>query len=234
MPQTHDRVSEAHYFLHQVIDHYHSPDEMRWNLNAFLQSNRNTTFVLQSELNGHPGFAEWYRQRQEHMAADPLFKLMNEARVFVVHKGNLEVRSAARALVRMSPKTVMTILDSNLPLNVQTSQLMAWTRSRIPMDVPPEHEIGIQRLWRLEEIPDKEVAFLCADAWQAVSDVVKAAHLFLGHRFEPSLKCVHHFDDITTLWESDLTAEGRVLYAAAVTAAREEARQESLNGPESG
>lgn len=46
---THDKLEEAHYFFHMMMNSYHIADVFRYNLNAFIQSLRHTTFILQTE-----------------------------------------------------------------------------------------------------------------------------------------------------------------------------------------
>src|SRR5213592_4214996 len=74
IPNTHEKIEESHYFLHNAAENYHWPDPFRWNLNAFLQALRSTTFYLQKEKDQVPGFDSWYPEQQEAMRANPLLK----------------------------------------------------------------------------------------------------------------------------------------------------------------
>jgi hypothetical protein len=89
MPGTHDKLAEAHYFVHEMVEHYHYPDPFRYSLSAFLQAARNITFILQSEMSGTAEFAEFWTERQAEMRADSDLKLLNDARIVVVHKSSL-------------------------------------------------------------------------------------------------------------------------------------------------
>ena len=88
-PSSHDNLSEAHYFIHQMLDNYHFPTEFRYNLNAFLQAARSTTLLLQTELPKHRKFQEWYDAKRQIMGDDEELKLLNSLRVTVVHQSSL-------------------------------------------------------------------------------------------------------------------------------------------------
>lgn len=76
-PSSHDKLSEAHYFIHQMLDNYHYPMEFRFSLNAFLQATRSTTLLLQKELPKDEKFQRWYKTQQEIISQDEDLKLLN-------------------------------------------------------------------------------------------------------------------------------------------------------------
>ena len=96
IPETHDRLSAAHHFLHGILDNYHKANEMRWNLNAFLEAARSVTWVLQKELKQHSGFEHWYGNQQAKMRGNAILKLLVEKRNYVVKQGNLALNSRIR------------------------------------------------------------------------------------------------------------------------------------------
>jgi hypothetical protein len=67
VPSTHDKTNEAHYFLHEMMDHYHDCDRFRYSLSAFLQAARSVTYLLQTELGSRDGFEAWYEPWREKM-----------------------------------------------------------------------------------------------------------------------------------------------------------------------
>jgi hypothetical protein len=89
VPSAHDKANEAHYFLHEMMDHYHKCDRFRYSLSAFVQASRNITFLLQSDLKSRSGFDAWYQPWQAKMKDNPDLQLLNSERVRVVHQESL-------------------------------------------------------------------------------------------------------------------------------------------------
>src|SRR5437879_80752 len=89
IPSAHDKLGEAHYFIHELIANYHYPDEFRYCLSAFFQSARSVTFMIQKELDKLDGFSEWWAEKQERMKNDPNLKLLNDKRVETFHLNSL-------------------------------------------------------------------------------------------------------------------------------------------------
>jgi hypothetical protein len=226
IPETHDRLTAAHHFLHGILDNYHNPDEMRWNLNAFLEAARSVTWVMQKEMAHDPGFAEWYEDQQARMRANSVLRTLVEKRNYVVKQGNLAVNSRVRGVVRLFLSMTMELTELDLSPEIHTAQIMAYFRSKHPPDLPAQIEIGIQRLWRLEEAPETEVGRLCGEAWTLLSDIVSEAHGLRGFRHETEANCLHHFEEVTTRWESELTEDGKEWYREAVEKLRAERRKE--------
>jgi hypothetical protein len=46
VPSAHDKANEAHYFLHEMMEHYHECDRFRYSLSAFDQAARNVYMPL--------------------------------------------------------------------------------------------------------------------------------------------------------------------------------------------
>jgi hypothetical protein len=147
-------MMEATYFLQKLIEYYHSLDEFCFNLNATIQSIRNITFTMQSELAGNSTFDEWYPTKQTEMKNHSLLRRFVDARNIVVTKGSLKTKSMAKVG-----------LFKNGRLN--NSVLIAHARQcfyRLMIDA--EHsavgeELGVQREWVAEEIGNEEVVSLC-------------------------------------------------------------------------
>jgi hypothetical protein len=212
IPGTHHRLHEAHYFLHGILDNYHEPDDMRCNLNAFIQAIRNITFILQAEAGDNPILKSWYEGRREQLAADPVLEFFKDTRNYVVKKGNLEPASKVRIRARMG-SLEMSGPEGEYPLDLASAQLMALARHKAP---PAMTDVGVQRLWRLAEHPDKELGLLCAEVWEKLNELVQEAHRLLGFGLDAEARCAHHFTEITTRWESDLTPGGREWYEEAL------------------
>lgn len=95
IPDTHQKFEEAAYFLGKSAEHYHVPLEFQFNLNAFIQALRNTTFMLQNEPKKPEGFDSWYASRQTDMKRDELLRRFVQARNIVVKQSSLTARSTA-------------------------------------------------------------------------------------------------------------------------------------------
>lgn len=64
-----EKLQEAEYLLAGVASE--NGLEFQFNLNAFVGASRSVTFVMQKSMARVPGFAEWYRARQDEMKLDP-------------------------------------------------------------------------------------------------------------------------------------------------------------------
>lgn len=212
IPGTHERLREAHYFLHGVLDTYHEPDDMRCNLNAFVQAIRNITFILQAEAGDKPTLKSWYEGRRKQLADDPVLAFFKDARNYVVKQGNLNPASKVRVRARVDSLEISGP-EEDYPPNLASAQIMAFARHKAP---PELTDIGVQRLWRLAEYPEKELGRLCAGVWENLNALVAEAHCVLGFGLEAEARCASHFAEITTRWESDLTLEGRQWYEKAL------------------
>ncbi|MDI1494696.1 MAG: hypothetical protein K8823_2 [Cenarchaeum symbiont of Oopsacas minuta] len=74
IPSSHEQFIHTHYDISQMLTNYHKPDIFRYNFNAFLQSLRNVTFLLQNELKHKEGFDAWYEHQREFMKQDNFLK----------------------------------------------------------------------------------------------------------------------------------------------------------------
>ncbi len=95
IPSAHDKVHEAHYFIHQLIDNYHDPHPFRFHLSAFLSASRSITWMLQKELAYRNGFASWYESQRTRIEDDADLRFLNKLRVGVIHQGSLVPASTA-------------------------------------------------------------------------------------------------------------------------------------------
>ena len=56
IPSAHDRLNEAHYFLHQMKAAYHQPEPFRYNLHAFIQAIESIFDMLRVDIENAWGF----------------------------------------------------------------------------------------------------------------------------------------------------------------------------------
>ncbi len=181
VPGTHDKLNEAHHFIHEMADHYHQPDEFRYSLSAFLQAARNITFVLQSELSNKAGFKEFWTNHQNTMRSDSDLKLLNDARITVVHKASL-VPASSMFIGHFKygkPKAGF----ASIPLDPMTDSVQALALGR-EVDDTFEHphrawcgeEFGLHRKWALREAPDRELVQFALSSLDKIADIFSQAH----------------------------------------------------------
>lgn len=211
IPAAEDKFQEAHYFISGMLEEYHHPSPFRWNLNAFLQALRSVTFILQSEMAHVPGFQEWYQEQRGLMREDPLLRLFVSGRDIVVHKGMLTRRSIIEVgLFRGRSKfklgfteiEVSPDMPSEVALKGAVEQLVGFILDEEHSAI--DEQIGVRRLWLVEELGDGEVIGLCDRAWSRIGSVLASAHAFLGARFEPPPEEGHDVELVRVLLESDI------------------------------
>jgi hypothetical protein len=213
MPSTHDKLSEAHYFIHQMVDHYHEPDLFRYNLSAFLQAARNVTFVLQSEASDKPDFGVLWKTLQDEMRAEPDLRLLNDSRVTVVHKSSL-IPASTMFIGHFKygkPKSGFV----SVPLDPMTQSIVALVHGRKLLQ-SSEHphrawsgeEFGLQRRWALKEAPEAELVQFALVALTKIADVVSRVHEWTGFGTLQEGKCEHiNSDEYRNLRESEIFSE---------------------------
>jgi hypothetical protein len=212
-PHTHDKLGEAHYFVHQMVDHYHEPDAFRYSLSAFLQAARNITFVLQSEMSGKVGFDEFWKLRQEEMRANADLKLLNDARVTVVHKSSL-IPASSMFIGHFKygrPKSGL----ANVPLDPMMESIEALTLGRRasqmfehPHRMWSGEEFGLQRMWALTASPGRELVQFALGTLETVARVFSQTHEWAGFGHIDRGNCEHfNSEGYRNLRESEVFKE---------------------------
>jgi hypothetical protein len=220
VPSTHDKLSEAHYFIHEMIAKYHFLHEFRYSLSAFFQAARNVTFFLQKELGQAEGFEDWYAPLQVRMGNDENLKLLNDKRVETAHIKSLEVASQMFLGHFKYGKPHGGLLMPMSPMSYSMDVFM-FGRESSHLWVHPHRmwdgeEFGIRRKWMLEEIKDKELVEFCVSCWETIGEVVGTAHSWRGFQFSPIAKCNGHqgyrdvcesdiFEDVAKAWNGEPT-----------------------------
>lgn len=210
---THDKLNEAHYFIHQMADHYHEPDRFRYNLSAFLQSARNVTWVLQSELSKKTGFDQFWATQQDSMRADDDLKLLNDARVTVVHRSSLV--PASSMFIGHFKYGKPRAGFASMPLHPMTDSAQALALGR-EVDDQFEHphrawcgeEFGLRRKWALEEALERELVQFALGALEKIADVFSEAHKWVGGGAFNTGRCDHFTsEEYRDLRESEVFPE---------------------------
>ena len=99
-----EKLEEALYFLLQMRQSYIDRKHFIYNLNAFLNSARNVTFILQEEFANTSMFKHWYPQKQKEMREDKLMSFFNDLRVVSVHKKGSPKHSLSVKTAYIFPK----------------------------------------------------------------------------------------------------------------------------------
>jgi hypothetical protein len=223
MPSAHDKVHEAHYFIHQLIENYHYPHPFRYYLSAFLSAARSITWMLQKELAGRDGFRVWYGPRQERMKADDDLAFLNSLRVGAVHQASLVPKSTAWVGFCKYGEPRLGYGGLQNPMN-GSLHLLLLARRHMSNYVHPHRawigeELGLLRKWALVERPDMGLVAFCITAWEKLATVVAEAHQWCGANYEPSATCRHDaercgllresevFSEVASAWEGDPTHE---------------------------
>jgi len=183
-----------------MLQNYHYPDRFRFNLNAFIQALRNTTFILQSEDNKPDGFEAWYAQKQEEMRSNTLLRNFVQARNVIVKQAELEAQSKC-ALGLFRYKKLKIALSPDLPPCIDSYVLLEKAKSFVyPLFLPLDHsaigeQAGIERTWVFPEIGETEVVGLCIEAATEIASVVRSAIQLAGgdHIFDFEISDLYDF-----------------------------------------
>jgi hypothetical protein len=212
VPNTHDKIEEAHYFLHQAAENYHWPEPFRWNLNAFLQSLRSTTFYLQAEKRQVPNFDKWYPRMQAAMRGNDLLKRFDDHRDVVVHRRSLEPRSSAALGVFDYERRVRMALDvdvdalapsETLPRRIRRSEFV---KVNLRGRRSEGWQAGIERTWIVPELGDEEVLSLGLRAFSDIASVVAQAHAAARVKWSVPDECQWVLKHRRVLLEAELPA----------------------------
>jgi len=91
-----DRWDESHWYLHQIEEHYHNADALRYSMNAFIRSLREIPDMITMALQNYDGFPTWHKPIKESLEReDYLFSQIIRHRNHIVHKSMLKPKSNA-------------------------------------------------------------------------------------------------------------------------------------------
>ena len=176
MPGTHDRIEECRYFFGRMLETYHSPNEFRWNLHAFVQAIKSFVEIGNNESQNAPAFVG-FRKAQETLKALPDWQKLSKLRDEIVHKEPLLASSSVMIGMYRGTKLKMTF---RIPIPTHTPSWLAIARSRNEtIFVSPDRgddgeQIGLEREWRLPRF-DNELAQVCFEILNQCGKVMQAA-----------------------------------------------------------
>ena len=187
---TSDKLHEAMYFYAKMLETYHEPEVFRFNLNAFIQSQRSIEDVLSSELSSIklPNWRESYPKAKARLGASPLLRKFTGLRNFVVHQGMLEAKSRAFVGAMKSRKPKLGFEREVDPF-IDSRDLLEHT-VRVANDrglgvIPESHpfigeEYGVERTWAVSELGPHDVTVYCRDSFAATQCIVAQAVALAG------------------------------------------------------
>ncbi|MFF1384105.1 hypothetical protein ACFVWT_11140 [Arthrobacter sp. NPDC058288] len=185
VPLAHERLEEAHWQLHQMMDHYHHPAQFRFSCNAFLHSLKSVLDMLRIDLE-RKGQNDWRRQRLDALKADPVFRAFSEGRDMVVHRGSL-VNSSRVDLGLIKYDKVKFAIQQDLRSDQPSHDLLAHlveknAETEHGLFVPPDHpflgeQLGVRRVYFEPSLSkDQDVVTASNAAWLKVREAVEDAH----------------------------------------------------------
>ena len=207
----HDKIEESFYFLVSMGEYYHFPCVFRYNLNAFIQSLRSVTFLIQANKAKIPDFEKWYKIKQDEMKNNNLLSKISSARTFVVHKGMLKTKSKA-SIGLFRDRDIKLCFDFNInPFVDSKTELLRMIDIFIKneLDFVGNHgaigeQYGLKRQWVVEDISSEEIVSVCYEAYKIIVDIVFDLHQMFGFEFVPSGLTDHFIEKQQVLLETDI------------------------------
>lgn len=187
VPSAHERFSEAHWFLHQMISNYHTPLIFRFSANAFMSALKSVVDMLRVDLE-RASENEWRRDRFEAMRTDPVFEAFSRGRNIVLHQRPLVRSSRVEVgLFKYSRQKIVYAWD--LKTDEPSASVLERFRAAnliFPDDVRPEGEqLGVRRIYHEPKLSaDHDVLTASNLAWTRVGELLRDAHDLLGYGFD--------------------------------------------------
>ena len=200
-PATVDKYWEAWYFLLGMCDQYHDPYAFRYELNAFIQSLRNITFMVQSEPSRPKDFDSWYSNEQKMMRADQDLRKFVEARNLIVKQSNLATASKAELGLFRGRRFKLGLNLDLSPFHDSAYLISKAQEFMIGFMIDPEHsqvgeQVGLRRTWIAPDLGSTEAVGLCAVGLSKIGGLLQRMHAQCGVTFDagfdlPDLESVY-------------------------------------------
>lgn len=207
---SHDKLEESFHFLLMMAFSYHKPDEFRFNLDAFLQSLRSVTWMLQKDKTKIPNFHEWYADKQNEMIKNPCLKKVSDTRTTIVHKHSLRARSKVDVGLYRGRKQKLCISFNNIDPFLDSKTIF---NKIVPQFakigfIDKEHsaideQLGIKREWYSDELGEDEILKTCYEAYLIICEIMREAHSILGYDLVPQAFPDGFVNNVYVLLESD-------------------------------
>jgi hypothetical protein len=215
---SHDRFTEAHYFLHRMEENYHDPAIFRYTLNAFISANRAVHEMLRVELESK-GEVRWWKDRRREFSEDGVLSRFALGRNITLHQRAIFEGSRVSIGLFRGRRLKMTLVRE-MHTDETSAQLLQRLMPRLvgePGFVDEAHtaigeEVGVQRLYFVRDLSEEEdVLRASRRALARTSRALSEAHNRFGAEHIPASD--HDvlddglLESITVLLESDLDPE---------------------------
>lgn len=186
LPNTHQRLRQAHLLWHQSSENYQDVDRFLTNVNSLIQELRNVTFILQSEKSRFPNFENWYRPWQERLRHDKDAKWLKDARNLVVKQGTLAAASRfnVRILTYDSIEVVSLLSEKDLSISTVLTRKdfnSVVATLRRAMEGQGDAVLAIERCWSTPDLMGCELLEVLGAQYGLLASMVLDAHVYLGH-----------------------------------------------------
>jgi len=212
LPMTHDRLSEVHFFLDQMLVHYHFPDRFRYSTNAFLGATKSVVHMLTMELE-RAQQTEWSKQRRAEMRSDTILSAFSTGRDIALHQRQIVSGSQIEMGIFRYGRLKLAF-NVAVAHDRSTYEMLEFAKQQlIGFLMDEEHtaigeQIGVRRIYKVPELSDSEdVVTASRRAWSRLSHVVADAHALLGSQSEPIPEDGddhHDVDSVALLQETDV------------------------------
>lgn len=173
------RLFDCVDILEETRRAYFEPDLFRRNLNNLIQATRNVTWILQNNKSKFEDFDAWYGGWQTEMRKDDVLRWLNEARVEIVKRGDLETNSVFQITLKESwlsnPK-----FEAKVDPFIGSEEWVENFAKRMPADMPLT--VGLlraERKWVDSKFPKEEILKNISHALVVISRLVRDAHSHL-------------------------------------------------------
>lgn len=182
-----DRWQESHWHLHQIEQHYHHADNLRYSMNAFIRSLREIPDMVTRSIQKPTAFNTWHKIiKDELIHNDPLTSNIFKKRNFVVHQSMLIPESQASVAAVIGLKIKMAYKFKIDPFEdsdeaMARFQEYAQKYPFLKLLIAPDDVqlLSILREWHIEGI-DNEIIEAFRKAWLRVGEYLSDVLEYIG------------------------------------------------------
>lgn len=182
-----DRWDESHWYLHQIEEHYHNADALRYSMNAFIRSLREIPDMIAMALQNHEGFPAWHKPiRKSLEREDFLFSQVIRHRNHIVHKSMLKPKSKAFVAsirgytIKMQFGFYVDPFEDS-DLAIERFIKMSKSNPILMQALAPDEvqALALVREWHIEGY-DEEIIESFRNTWLRVNEYLSEILVFLG------------------------------------------------------
>jgi hypothetical protein len=179
-----DRYCEAHFYIHAMIDHYHTADAFRWSLNSYLRALKEVPQLIQMSLQKCDGFKTWFGDLAAVYLSDPLVRYLSKQRDIVVHREMLVPQSSGAIGVTEGRGMKLGFGLPFDPLEDSDFAIMGYllaSEGRDILGILKEDEDSlpcVERIWRMAAFDD-EIITLASHALDKAGELLSHVYQWL-------------------------------------------------------